>query len=118
PSPYTTLFRSEAVGYFRAAVAIRPTSDQAYRMLGRASRGAGDTDGAIAAFRQSVALNPNYAVAKDLAWALAPRGGLEEARAAWETFLRRNPPDHDSWDRYAQFGLFLQNQCPYRPAPI
>ena len=79
-------------------------------------RGAGDTDGAIVAFRRSVALNPNCAVVKDLAWALAPRGGLEEARAAWETFLRRDPPDHDSWDGYAQLSLFLGNEGAYRRA--
>src|SRR5262249_50628934 len=35
-----------AVGYFRAAVAIRPTSDQAYMMLGRALRDMGDVEGA------------------------------------------------------------------------
>ena len=65
----------------------RPSSDQAYVLLGRALLGAGDTDGAIAAFRQARALNPDRFVAADLAKALAPRGGLEEARAAWEDAL-------------------------------
>jgi tetratricopeptide (TPR) repeat protein len=49
----------EAAGYFRVAVAVRPTSDGAWVMLGRALLDSGDADGAIAAFRQSVALNPN-----------------------------------------------------------
>ena len=52
-------------------------------MLGRALHDAGDTDGAIAAFRKAIPLNSNRAVARDLARALAPRGGLEEARALW-----------------------------------
>jgi serine/threonine-protein kinase len=104
----------EAVGYFRAAVAIRPTSDGAYLMLGKALRGAGDREGAIAAFRQSVVLNPGYDVAKELVWALVRGGKLEEARAAWEKFLERDPPDHNSWYGYAQLCLFLGNEGAYR----
>jgi serine/threonine-protein kinase len=109
-------YPQEAVGYFRVAVAIRPTSDWAYLMLGRALRGAGDTEGAIAAFRRSVALNPSYTAAKELAWALAPKGELEEARAAWEKFLERDPPNHDSWDGYAQLCLFAGNKEAYHRA--
>jgi serine/threonine-protein kinase len=106
----------EAVRYFRVAVAIRPTSDQAYMMLGRALHDTGDAEGAIAAFRQAVAFNLNHAVAKDLARALAPRGRLEEARAAWEKFLARDPPDHNSWSGYAELCLFLGQQQAYRRA--
>jgi serine/threonine-protein kinase len=107
-------YPQESVGYFRVAVAIRPTSDGAYLMLGRALRGAGDREGAIAAFRRSVDLNPGYVVARELVWALARGGDLEEARAAWEKYLERNPPDHDSWYGYAQLCLFLGNEAAYR----
>jgi tetratricopeptide (TPR) repeat protein len=107
-------YPQEAVGYFRVAVAIRPTSDGAYLMLGRALRGVGDREGALAAFRQSVALNPGFVVARELVWALARGGELEEARAAWAKFLERNPPDHDSWYGYAQLCLFLGNERAYR----
>jgi tetratricopeptide (TPR) repeat protein len=110
------VYPQAAVGYFRAAVAIRPTSDQAYMMLGRALRDTGDVEGAIAAFRQSVALNPNYPVARDLAWVLAPRGRPEEARAAWEKLLEHDPPKHDDWYGYAPFCLFLGNEEAYRRA--
>ncbi len=106
----------EAVGYFRAAVAIRSSSDQAYAMLGRALRGTGDTDAAIAAFRKALQLNPNCAVGKDLAMALAPRGGLEEARVAWEKVVERAPPDHDPWYGYAELCLYLGNEDAYRRA--
>jgi serine/threonine-protein kinase len=109
-------YPQEAVAYLRAAVAIRPTSDGAYMMLGRALRGAGDTEGAIAAFRRSVAHNPRHDVAKELVWCLAPRGELEEARAAWEKFLERDPPDHDAWYGYAQLCLFVGNKEAYRRA--
>jgi serine/threonine-protein kinase len=109
-------FPQEAVGYFRAAVAIRPTSEGAYLMLGRALRGAGDREGALAAFRRSAALLPSSVVAQELAWALAPRGRLEEARAAWEQLLDRDPPEHDTWEGYAQLCLFLRNEQAYRRA--
>ncbi len=106
----------EAVAYFRAAVAIRPSSDQAYLMLGRALLGAGDADGAIAAFRRARMLNPDRFVAADLAKALAPRGALDEARAAWEDALQRDPRDPRSWHGYAQLCLFLGKEDAYRRA--
>jgi serine/threonine-protein kinase len=106
----------EAVGYLQVAVAIRPTSDGAYMMLGRALRGVGDTEGAIAAFRRSLELNSSSAVAKELAWALAPKGELEEVRAAWEKVLERDPPEHDAWYGYAQLCMFVGNEDAYRRA--
>jgi serine/threonine-protein kinase len=105
-----------AVGYFRAAVAIRPGSDEAYAKLGRALRDTGDADGAIAAFRKALELNPTYAVAKDLATVLAPRGRLEEARAAWEKVLERDPPDDGAWYGYTPLCLFLGKEEAYRRA--
>jgi serine/threonine-protein kinase len=105
-----------AVGYFRAAVALRPTSDQAHAMLGRALLDAGDTAEAVAAFRKAIELNPNSAVGRDLARALAPKGGLVEARAAWERSLERDPPDHHAWHGYAELCLFLGNEGAYRRA--
>ena len=106
----------EAVGFLRAAVASRPESSQAHIMLGRALHDAGDTDGAVAAFRKAIRLNPNRAGARDLARALAPRGGLEEARAAWEKTLAGDPPDHDPWYGYAQLCAFLGKEEAYRRA--
>lgn len=85
-------------------------------MLGKALCDAGDAEGAIAAFRQSVALNPGCAVVKELAWTLAPTGGLEEARAAWEKILERDPPEHDNWYGYAPLCLFLGNEEAYSRA--
>ena len=104
----------EAVGYFRAAVASRPESSQAHIMLGRALHDAGDTDGAIAAFRKAIPLTSNRAGARDLARALAPRGGLSEARALWAKLLETSPPDYDPWDGYAQLCAFLGNEGAYR----
>ena len=104
----------EAIGYFRAAVASRPQSSQALILLGRALHDAGDTDGAIAAFRKAIPLSSNRAAPRDLARALAPRGGLEEARALWAKLLETSPPDYDAWDGYAQLCAFLGNEEAYR----
>jgi serine/threonine-protein kinase len=106
----------DAVGYFRASVAVRPTSGRAYLMLARALRDSGDADGAVAAFRQSADLNPTIDVAKELTTALAQRGGLEDARAAWGELLELDPPDHDSWYGYAELCLFLGREDDYRRA--
>ncbi|MDG3005408.1 serine/threonine-protein kinase [Paludisphaera mucosa] len=104
----------EAVGYLRAAVASRPQSSQALILLGRALHDAGDVDGAVAAFRKAVPLTSNRAGARDLARALAQRGGLEEARDVWAKFLKTSPPDYDPWDGYAQLCAFLGNDDAYR----
>jgi tetratricopeptide (TPR) repeat protein/tRNA A-37 threonylcarbamoyl transferase component Bud32 len=100
----------EAVGYFRAAIAIRPASDQAYAQLGRALRQSGDADGAISAISEAVKLNPARAGIAELTKALAPLGRLEEARLVWEKMLRGEPKDHDSWYGYAQLCLYLGNE--------
>jgi tetratricopeptide (TPR) repeat protein len=104
----------EAVGYFRAAVASRPESSQAHLMLGRALHDAGDTDGAIAAFRKAIPLTSKRAGARDLARALARKGGLEEARALWARQLEASPPAYDPWDGYAPLCAFLGNEEAYR----
>jgi serine/threonine-protein kinase len=105
-----------AVGYFRAALAIRPGNDEFYTKLGRALLDTGDAEGAIGAFGKALELNPNADVAKDLARLRAPQGKLEALRAAWEKLLGRNPPDHESWFGYAELCLFLGREEDYRPA--
>ncbi|HEV3083361.1 MAG TPA: protein kinase, partial [Gemmataceae bacterium] len=104
-----------AVGYFRVAVAIRPSNDRVYRMLASALLDTGDKEGAIAAERESIARNPNDKRAKDLANALTPKRGMEDVRAAWqERLLKPNPKDHRSWHGYPQLCLYVGNVEAYR----
>ncbi len=105
-----------AIGYFRAAVALRPNSDQAYAMLAKVLRATGDTEGALDAVRKAIALHSEIGLVKDLAKLLAPGGELEEARVAWERLLEEKPPDHQSWYGYAQLCLFLGKEREYRLA--
>jgi serine/threonine-protein kinase len=109
-------YPQEAVGYFRSAVAIRPKSPGAWSMLASALRGVGDEEGAIASFRRSIDLDPNDEVAKQFAWTMAASRSLEEARVAWEKFLKRDPPDHEAWRGYAALCLFLGHEEAYRKA--
>jgi eukaryotic-like serine/threonine-protein kinase len=105
-----------AVGYFRAAMAIRPESDETCAKLGRCLLETKEVDGAIAAFQNALALNPSGSAAKELARALASQGRLEEARSAWEKVLEQDPPDHNAWYGYAQLCLFLGNEEAYQAA--
>jgi serine/threonine-protein kinase len=103
-----------AAGYFRAAVAIRPSSDEGNRKLGRTLLDSGDAEGAIAAFREAVALNPNSDAGEGLTTALTESGRLEEARATWAKRLELDPPAHDAWNGYAELCLFLGREHDYR----
>jgi serine/threonine protein kinase/tetratricopeptide (TPR) repeat protein len=79
---------TEAVGYLRAAVAIRPTSAEARSMLGHALFHGGDRDKGIAGYQQAIALDPKFAVAHvNLAGAFASTGRLEEAIAEYREVI-------------------------------
>jgi tetratricopeptide (TPR) repeat protein/predicted Ser/Thr protein kinase len=106
----------EAAGYFRAAVALRPGSDQANARLSGVLHYLGDSDAAIAALQQAVALNPSRTGIAALVKVLAPKGRLEEARLIWEKMLERDPPDHDLWYGYAQLCLLLGKDDKFRRA--
>jgi serine/threonine-protein kinase len=97
-------------------LAIRPGNEEIYTKLGTTLLEAKDTEGAIAAYRKALELNPIVAVVKDSAKVLAPYGRLEGTRAAWEKLLERDPSDHDSWFGYAELCLFLGREEDYRRA--
>jgi serine/threonine protein kinase/tetratricopeptide (TPR) repeat protein len=104
----------EALGYLRAAVAIRPNSPEARSMLGLALLSKGDTGAAITACQQALALNPLFTIARtNLARARAfafeaksqqeervgrlpeAEQACREARAVWEELAAQaNDPDN------------------------
>ena len=107
----------EAVGYFRAAVASRPESSQAHIMVGRALHDAGDTDGAIAAFRKashSLPISPLPGTwprpwPEGAAWKRPVPSGQD----SWKRLLRA----YDPWDGYAQLCIPRQRgSVPLGPA--
>ena len=70
----------EAVGYFRAAVAVRPDSPAARHWLGISLQSKGELDQAISEFRYALRLEPKFAGAHvSLAHSLSDRGRMAEA---------------------------------------
>jgi tetratricopeptide (TPR) repeat protein len=94
---------SEAIGYYRAAVGIRPGSAVAQANLADLLLRRGDADGASAAARRAVALDPaNAGVHATHGYGLLEQGRPEEARAAF-----RRAVDLDGTLAEAHSGLGL-----------
>jgi superkiller protein 3 len=83
---------AEAVRYFQAALAVRPTSPGAHVNLGIALFDKGDQGGAIAAYRKAIDLAPRYAHAhNNLGIALRARGDQAGAIAAYREAIAHDP---------------------------
>jgi serine/threonine-protein kinase len=79
----------EAIGYYRAAVALRPHSPGARLNLGEALRGKGALDEAIAEYREAIHHKKDYAAPHScLGIALAEKGRLDEAIDEFREALR------------------------------
>jgi serine/threonine-protein kinase len=82
----------EAVGYFRAAVALRPASAAAHNELGAALEEKGDREGAIAEYRKSIELDPKWGAAyTNLGNALDLSGDFPGAVAEYRKALALEP---------------------------
>jgi tetratricopeptide (TPR) repeat protein len=82
----------EAVGFLRAAVALRPNSPGAHLNVGVALRDKQDVDGAIVCYRKALELDPNYAAAhNNLGYALEAKQDLDGAIACYRKALQLDP---------------------------
>jgi serine/threonine-protein kinase len=82
----------EAVGFFRAALALRPDSPGVYVNLGVALKAQGDLAGAVVAYRRAIALAPRYAAPhNNLGLALKAQGDVPGAVDAFRAALERDP---------------------------
>src|SRR5262249_9440553 len=82
---------AEAVRYLTVALSMRPRAPAVHLLLGTALARAGSADEAIAAYRQAIALKPDFALAH---FNLAGRLGYRrpaEAVAAYEEAIRLVP---------------------------
>ena len=82
----------EALGYFRAALALRPDSSAAYNGLGEILRSMGRVDDAIDPLEQALRLDPRNLLAHyNLAFALYSKGRLDEAIDHFQQALSIDP---------------------------
>jgi serine/threonine-protein kinase len=82
----------EAVGYYRAAVALRPDAAMAHVNLGAALADSKDLDGAIAEYNRALSLDPRLAKAHfNLGNALRDQGNLDGAIAAFRATIDCDP---------------------------
>jgi len=97
-----------AIGYYRAAMAIRPESAGIHLNLANALKEKGDLDAAIAEYREAIRLKPDLVVAHgNLGLALEAQGKLEEAVGEHRAAIRLNP---DLADTHTYLGLALEAQ--------
>jgi serine/threonine-protein kinase len=83
---------AEAVGFYRAALALRPDSGAVYSNLGAALLHNGNLDAAIAAFYRARELDPNNPKVHDnLGAALCKKGAVEEGIAALRRAIEMDP---------------------------
>jgi serine/threonine-protein kinase len=82
----------EAIGYYRAALAVRPQSAAPYVALGLALHAGGDVDGTGAAFKKATELDPEYDLTRyALGTVLYSRGDRDGAIAEYRKALALNP---------------------------
>jgi serine/threonine-protein kinase len=112
----------EGLGYFRAALALRPQSSVTCCGLGSALREMGRVDEAIDNYRQAIRLDPNYTVARmNLATALGITPGIRrdwaQAAEGYAQALRRGPIDDGHfWFEYAALLLLSGDRPGYARA--
>jgi serine/threonine-protein kinase len=82
----------EAIGFYRAALAVRPDSSDIYNDLGLALHVKQDHDGAVAAYRKAIALDPKLIGAhNNLGIVLVRMGRQDDAIAAYRAEIALNP---------------------------
>jgi serine/threonine protein kinase/Flp pilus assembly protein TadD len=98
----------EAIGFYRAAVALRPLSPGAHVNLGIALNNKGDTEGAIAEHRAAIRLKHDYAGAhNNLGLALKARGDTDGAIAEYR---QAKALKNDFADPHLNLGIVLLEQ--------
>jgi serine/threonine protein kinase/tetratricopeptide (TPR) repeat protein len=82
----------EATGFYRVALAVRPTSREVYNNLGAALRDQKKLPEAVAAYHKAIEIDPKFAFAyTNLGIALRDQKKLPEAIAAYHKAIEINP---------------------------
>jgi serine/threonine-protein kinase len=111
----------EAIGYFRAAVALRPRSAFALNTLGGMLRDKGQLEEAEAILREAIRVRPDYGEAHvSLGSLLLARGNRDEAYGHLRTARHQGPDDaylrNNIGAAFARAGLKDEAMTEYREA--
>jgi tetratricopeptide (TPR) repeat protein len=99
---------AEAIGFYRAALALRPRSPVVYNILGAAFRDQKELPEAEAAYRKAIALKPNHGIAYcNLGTVLYHQGKLSDAVASYRKAIQLKP---DYALSYSNLGNALRDQ--------
>jgi serine/threonine protein kinase/tetratricopeptide (TPR) repeat protein len=108
PGKITPLELEEAIGCFRAAIALRPDVAAVHNNLGVTLKEKGSLEEAIAEYRKAIALNPTIAgFHSNLGVALRNKGLLDEAIAELREAIRLQ---NDSALAHTNLGLALYDR--------
>jgi tetratricopeptide (TPR) repeat protein/tRNA A-37 threonylcarbamoyl transferase component Bud32 len=98
----------EAIGFYRAALVLRPQSSAVHNNLGTALLRQNDLDGAIRHYRKALQFDPNDALHhNNLGLALAAQNDLEAAIGHYKKALQLNP---NYASAHFNLGTALQDQ--------
>ncbi|MFO0979249.1 MAG: tetratricopeptide repeat protein [Planctomycetaceae bacterium] len=87
---------SEAIGYYRAALAVRPGNSAVLTNLGNALARSGRVEEAISSHKQAIEIQPEFALAySNLSRAQADAGQLDDAMASIKTAISLQPDEPD-----------------------
>ena len=82
----------EALGFYRAALALRPDASPAHNGVGVALRTMGRVDEAISHYEKAISIDPNFAVAhNNLGLTLWSKGRLDDAVSHYEKAIKLDP---------------------------
>jgi serine/threonine-protein kinase len=84
----------KALGYFRAALAVRPESAVVHNNLGKALHELKQFDAAAREFREAIRIDPHYALSHfNLGNALSAQDRFDESMKAYRTAIALDPKD-------------------------
>jgi serine/threonine-protein kinase len=107
----------EAIHHLQAAVRLTPNEAMFHSFLADVLKVQGRYAEALDQYREAAALDPkNSSNRSEVRATLVQLGRADEAWAAWQTALEAGPPEHDEWNGYAEFCLFLEREEEYRRA--
>jgi tetratricopeptide (TPR) repeat protein len=98
----------DAIGYYRAGLALRPRSSAVYNNLGNALRETGRVDEAIAEYKMAIEIDPKDTLAhNNLGLALSDKGRVDEAIAEYKKAIEIDPKLAKA---HTNLGLALRNK--------